>query len=66
MVLLHAMSAAAGMIKVTCPSCGQGQSKMRSKSGRYLCKRCHHSFVAGTARSAARGKKRGVKTTLKR
>jgi len=45
MVLIHA-AAAAGMIKVKCARCGEAQVKLRSKSGRYVCTRCHHAFVA--------------------
>ena len=47
MVLIHAVAVAAGMLHVRCSHCGHAQKKQRSRSGRYICTRCHHAFSPG-------------------
>ena len=46
-MLIHSAAASAGLIKVTCSHCGEVQAKARNKSGRYVCRKCHHAFGKG-------------------
>lgn len=54
MVFIHAIAAAASVVKVRCTHCGATQARKRSKSGRYVCSQCRRSFSAPTATSAKR------------
>jgi hypothetical protein len=55
MVLIYGAAAAAALIKLACPHCGEVQARPRKPKGeRYRCRKCHHLFTREQGQAASK------------